>query len=236
MAASISVNFSENNGNQSWLTPATDIGPISVTTANFNNTNNPTGGPANVHTGTLAAGTLGGIVDDSGASVAGAVVTWESSNVWFSGAGTVDNNARLNVGYLDDGAIGDGGGIEISMTNVPYALYDVYVLLASDQSNLYSARDVSVNGDGFGSDVLGYAYLGADPANTAWTEATDTVRGNYIRVPNQSGSTLTIEGQTRNGAIRGSIAGFQVVQVPEPSGAILVGFGVIGIALRRRRK
>ena len=232
-AASIAVNFSENNANQNW-TSVENIGPLSTSTANFNNTNNPTGGPANTHTGTLAAGTLGALVDDAGAAVAGSTVTWSSSNAWFSGAGTASNEARLNVGYLDDG----GGGISITMTNVPYAQYSVYVLLASDQGTTYTARDVDVNGGGAGPNVLAYGYLGSDAANTGWTEATDTVRGNYILVSGQTASTLTINGQTRDGVNRGSIAGFIIedtTPVPEPSSTALLGLGGLALILRRRK-
>ena len=44
-AASIGVNFSENDGNQSWLTSTTPVGPTAIQSGFFNTTNNPTNNP-----------------------------------------------------------------------------------------------------------------------------------------------------------------------------------------------
>lgn len=228
-AASISVNFSENSANQNWNS-VEDIGPVSVSTSYFNNTNDPTGGPANTHTGSLGTGTLGDLVDSTGVSAAGTVVTYSSSGAWYNTAGTASNEAKLQVGYLDDGA----GGVNISMSNIPYAQYDVYLILASGQGDTYRSLGFDVNGSATGN-VDAYGFLGSDAANTSWTEATDTTRGNYILVTGQTASTLTIQGQERNLTERGSIAGFQVVEVPEPSSAALLGLGGLALILRRRK-
>ena len=109
----------------------------------------------------------------------------------------------------------------------------MYLLLSSGQANSYRSLGFDVNGTATGN-VDGYGYLGAEVANTAWTEATDTTRGNYILVSGQTASTLTIQGQDRNGAERGSISGFQIVEVPEPSSAALLGLGGLALILRRR--
>ncbi|NWK55014.1 PEP-CTERM sorting domain-containing protein [Verrucomicrobiaceae bacterium N1E253] len=231
-AAAIAVNFSENSSNQSW-TSSENIGILSILTDNFNSTNNPTGGPANTHTGNLGTGTLTNLVDSNGVAVVGSTLTWSSSGPYYNGAGTGSNEARLNVGYLDDG----GGGINIELTNVPYTQYNVYIQLSSDQGQPggYTSMGFDVNGNGFGPDVLGYNYLGSDGANTSYTEATPSVRGNYILVTGQTASTLTIQGQQRDSARRGSIGAIYIEQVPEPSAAALLGLGGLALILRRRK-
>lgn len=240
-AASISVNFSENSGNQNW-TSVENIGPLSVSTANFNSSNDPTGGPANTHTigGNIGTGTIGDLVDSTGAAVAGSTVTYGSKEVWFSGAGTATNEGRLSVGYLDDGINPAGGFVNISVSNVPYAQYSVYIILASDQGggSAYTSRDFDVNGGGTGANVLAYNYFGADVANTAWTQATDTVRGNYVLKTGQTATTLSIVGPERDGDNRGSLAGIIIedtTPIPEPSSSALLGLGGLALILRRRK-
>lgn len=239
-AASISLNFSENNGNQNWLTPATPVGPLGTSSDNFNTTNDPTGGSGSlpVRTGSLDFGSIAGLVDDSGTATA-ASVTWDSSNAWFSGSGTGSNEARLTVGYLDDGAFTGGAteGIQIDFSGIPYPAYNVHIILASDQNpDTYTSQDFLVNGNPvIGSDFTAFSNWGAASANGSWVEATASTTGNYITARNQSGATLNIDGPIRDGVRRASIAGVIVEEVPEPSTTLLGGLAGLVLLLRRRR-
>ena len=235
-AASISLNFSENDGNQSWLNETDLIGPLGTATGAFNTSNNPTGAAGlPVRTGTLGSGAIDNLVDDSGAPT-GVNVVWNSSTAWFNGSGVADNASRLAVGYLDDGDTG-GQGATVTLSNLSYSLYNVYLLLGSDQSgDVYTSQDFTVNGNPvMGGTFSAFSNWGAGSANGTWTEADGTNPGNYIVARNQSGSTLDIAGAIRNGVERGSLVGVIVEEVPEPAVPTLLGALAFLFLLRRRQ-
>lgn len=227
-AGLISVNFSENSANQGFA-GGQMIGPLATDSANWNNTN---GQPV------LKAGSLSALKDSTGAATA-ADLTWSSSNCWWNADAISDDEHKMSVGYLDDGS----PGVRITVTNVPYEQYRVYLLVGSDQdgSTTYASRDFKVNGAWVlgGTDPVtsfpAYNTINAAKAATGsyWVEADGVTRGNYL-VATTSGSTLEIEGQPRAGSVRGSITAFMIEQVPEP-GSLLVLVGGIGMLLARRR-
>ncbi len=153
-AASISVNFSENSANQGFAGGQL-IGPLKTDSSNWNTTN---GQPS------LEAGSLSGLIDDAGAAT-GASITWLASNTYWNSDGTGSDEARLSVGYLDDGGTSDGFGVQISVADIPYEQYVVLGLLASgDGSSTYTTLDFTVNG----VPVLGgptTAYKGINASN-----------------------------------------------------------------------
>ena len=244
-AQSISLNFSENAGNQHF-TGGEMIGPSGTDSAKWNNTND--------YGGSLDAGTMTNLIDDSGDNT-GASVTWECSNVWWNSDGTGDDEHRMAVGYLDDGETGDppsGLGVQITFENIPYDYYRVYGLLASDMGGgydpatggggLYETLNFNVNGQWvFGGDATttAPAYNSIEAslalAGDFWTEANGVDRGNYWAI-DARGPTLTIEGLPRSGDIRGSITSVIIQQIPEPSTLILTVMGLLGLVMYGRRK
>lgn len=236
-AASIAVNFSENDANQGWISSTSAIGPTGIQAQYFNTTNNPPGAAGlPTRSGSLASGSLSGLVDDSGNATT-AAVSWSSSNTWWNSDGTGSDEQILAVGYLDDG----GSGVTITVSNVPFANYRVYGLLASDQGNTYTTLDFLVNGNAvLGGSATAYGNIAESITNTgqAWSLLTTSQTGNYWLSGTETSSTLTITGPVRVGNDRGSITGFiieEVAPVPEPGSAALVAFSLVGMALRRRR-
>jgi autotransporter-associated beta strand protein len=128
---SISYNFSENPTNQT-LDTSTPKGPLGTT--HWNDSNGE-GAPNN--------GSEAALLDGSGNPTA-ASITWSSANTWYNGSGTGSQDARIMVGYLDDG----GSGVSVTVSDIPYAKYAVYGIVGSDQGggSQYSTRDFLVNG------------------------------------------------------------------------------------------
>lgn len=126
----ISYNFSENATNQ-VLDNTTPKGPLNTTFWNDSNAE-----------GAGGTGTESGLVDENGTATS-AAISWNSSNTWSNGSGVGSENARIVVGYLDDG----GTGVSVNLTNIPYAKYNVYGIVGSDQSaDNYTTVDFNVNG------------------------------------------------------------------------------------------
>ncbi len=125
----IAYDFSENAGNQ-VLDSVTPKGPLGTTVWNDSNAE-----------GAPASGTEANLVDGTGTPTT-ASITWSSANTWFNGSGVGSENARLSVGYLDDG----GPGVSVTLNNIPYAKYNVYGIVGSDAGGEYTTRDFRVNG------------------------------------------------------------------------------------------
>jgi hypothetical protein len=220
-AASIALNFAENPSNQVFA-GGVPIGPTGIDSANWNNTIDLDSGP--LATGEIGARTS--LNDDTGASTT-ATVEWSSSNVYWNGDGTASDEAKLAVGYLDDG----GAGATFTISNIPYPEYIAYVLFTSDSNGDYTHTDLT---------IAGVSYLGGDfPAHgrvtdgTGWVLADGITNGNYAMMLGLTNPTLTVSATKDAG--RSPITGVIIEEVPEPSMALLIGLGGLGLLLRRRK-
>lgn len=234
-AASIAYNFSETSTNNSQtLDSTTPKGPLGTSVWNDSYI---------VTTGNVANGTETNLVDNTGAGT-GMSIAWSSKETWFGDGGNTTQDQRIVLGYLDDGNQGGSNpGVFVTLSNIPYSNYNIYILLASDtgSSTTYTTQDFLINGTtwalGGATPVTATAYANMEStsANGTWTQAiAGGQTGNYIQVSNLSGGTLTIDGQIGSGGARGSVAGVIIQQVPEPSCGLLALLG--GALLVRRRR
>jgi autotransporter-associated beta strand protein len=127
----IAYNFSENPGNQA-LDSTTPKGPLKNSIWNDSNVRDE---------GELAAGKEANLVDSNGVTT-GVAISWTSANTWYNGSGVGTQDQRVVVGYLDDG----GPGVRVELTGIPYAKYNVYGIVGSDQGGIYTTQDFNVNG------------------------------------------------------------------------------------------
>lgn len=141
----------------------------------------------------------------------------------------------------------------VTVSNVPYASYDVYVYMRDDAND--RAGSFQIGGTTYYVRGLTGGEGGGDPDNTGsgYVLSTDTTvdltnpgtidvdnsidQGNYVKFSGLSGSSFDLIAgavDTSDAANRNKFAGFQIVQVPEPSVTLLGALGLLGL-LRRRR-
>jgi hypothetical protein len=207
-ATTISVNFVESVGHGNQQLGATTFAGID-SQSNWNNAPGVSGTQA---------------LNNSAGIVSGASVSWSSAGVWGDGEANVDatagvGDAQLMRGYLDDGA----PGADWTVTGIPYANYTAIIYHSTDAAGgVY--RPLTVNGTEYSTTGTKARY-GGQPN---W-DAT-----NSITVTGLTGD-LVVDNLGRDGASRASIAGFQIVQVPEPSGVALLGLAGLAFIFRRRK-
>ena len=134
-------------------------------------------------------------------------LTWQANNV-YAEAGSLTAGTFIQ-GYLDD-----GNNVGITLSNVPYATYDVIIYCSTDDSSK-SFKAKTVNGTIYTWDATAGATVTTDNANATWglasAAAGKAVYGaNTIRVNNLSGP-LTIAGGTSGNNARGCISAIQIM-------------------------
>ena len=224
-AASIGVNTGPNRGTADEG-PANNVLPSAavagvVPQANWNNRNE-----GNFNPGT-------DLVDSNGGTLVG--TTASVSTQWTNGV--ANHGSASGDQILMNGGLDGGNTTTLSMTvnNVPYALYDVYVYF--DGGNTSGLNGTYTADDG----VAPQSALGTDNSNWNTTPGfvLDTGSGgNYLVFSGLTGSNLTVSSlpTVTGGVTRAPLNGIQIVEVvPEPSTSILALLGLVGFVARRRR-
>ena len=170
-----------------------------------------------------------GSISSSGTDVSATIMEWDGSSAVEASGVTVNekaNNAygwsgynytpqnQMLSGYLDDG----GSRATVTVTGVPYAVYDVIVYMATDtedrQFGPVKVNDVPYRwDDGSGEAVV--ADSADSAAATRWGASRSRLPAyglNAIRIPSQISSTLTIVGANNANSARGCIAAIQIVE------------------------
>lgn len=183
------------------------------------------------------------LIDETGAATT-LDLSYSSFNQWsIQGSdpgldGDGSSNKRLLNGYLNSGPAEWSPSTitsSISLTQIPYESYNVIVYFSADAPN--RAGQVTD-----GATTYYFSSLGADSiadsnavlTQTLSTSDSDHAAGNHAIFTGLSGASQTITVQMRDNDQWGGIAGFQIVQIPEPSAMLLGGLGLLGL-LRRRR-
>ena len=226
-AATIGINFRRGTGQENMA--PTEVAGV-VPSMNWNNTD----GAASGSGGANITGPISNlIVDDTGAAVPGVSLTWTADGTWNApNSGPGDPN--LMSGYLDDS--GAAGDTVITVSNVPYALYDVYAYVgadANDRSGRTRLSGLSSTDRWFrthSSPFTGFVE------GTATTEpAAGTGLANFTHY--SSLNTNSFELRVMRGSNNVGLHGIQIVQVPEPGAAGLTAtLGALVLASRRRHR
>lgn len=162
------------------------------------------------------------LLDDSNVNTT-ADVEW-TGGTWDNGGGP-SGNAQLLDGYLDDN---NAGGTSVTVTDIPYAQYDVHVYFNHDgqdgETGIFNVD--SLNG-------VAYSTTGVFDLSNNSTGILDD--GNSLTVSGLSGDLVIVNDERAANSIS-NISGIQIVEViPEPSSTVLLGLGGVALLLRRRK-
>jgi hypothetical protein len=193
----VSVNFREDNGNPNQsLAPETVAGGgAGVGVSNWNEALG-------------ATGELTDAVDETGTPTT-LDLTWSSGGTWGDGSANGDadagiGNAQLQRGYLDDNQGSPLQPIDITVTEIPYPLYDVVVYFSTDTA-----------GDDYGdftvTDANGTTTTTTTETKQLWGTNPNLDDSNSVRVSELSGD-LAMNFPVRIGPTRHSVSGVQIIR------------------------
>lgn len=214
-ANTISLNFVRASGGETPLASFDTAGVVPV-----GNWNNAPQANANSHSNFA-------LVDNSGAA-SGATASWQSGGATFSVATTGSGGAadkKMMTGYLDQSGNGLNQIHTVTVSNIPYANYDVYLYHSSsggaNRTARYRANTVDLFTRNLGTTNTFNGFVQNQHATLAAANASGT-GGNYVKWSNLSG-TLSIETQgigASEGGYPGSddtrrapVQGIQIVKV-----------------------
>ncbi len=203
----IGINFEGGQGTS--VTPPTNPTSLAATDTagvvpqiNWNNS------PGN--TGTSVDSPVNGTIVDSTGVPTAVSISYASNNIWSVGQPTLaDGNHKLMNGYLDLNQAG-GTTTSVTLSNLPYAFYNVYAYVGSDGNNRIGHG--TINGQSI------YATTNDNPFG-GYVQATGTsqatsIPSNYLLFSGVGGSTLTYlqNGDTGNFGLHG----IQIVDTTAP--------------------
>jgi len=124
--------------------------------------------------------------------------------------------------------------VVFTVTDIPYATYDLYVYVESDSNG----RTGYVTTSQTGSPDYYFTTFGGGGQPASFVQITSTTpgdftQGNYAYFSGLTDEDLTFGSYDKN--TWSGITGFQIVQVPEPATGSLLAGSLLLLALRRRK-
>ena len=170
----------------------------------------------------------------SDATSSGATLTLAGGfGAWgIGGVSSPDGDGSTNKAIFD--GYYNSLGSTLTVGNIPFAAYDVYVYFSSDVDG--RTGTLSDGTTTYSFKTMGVAATSG--SNAIFTQTTDTGAGNpsadYAVFSGLSGASKTFT--IANASDGMGFAGIQIVQVPEPSAGLLGLCGVSFLLIRRRNR
>ncbi|HUJ42143.1 MAG TPA: autotransporter-associated beta strand repeat-containing protein [Opitutaceae bacterium] len=166
---------------------------------------------------TSNSGTSSTIKNNSGTTIAGASVTYTSTNTWSdTGVSNTAGNNRMMRGYLDINTSGASTTVSVSgLSSLGY--YDVYVYTAGDGNNRTGKFTIGnqsywVNDNATFAGTFTRGTGQVDPGS--YSNAT---AGNYMVFSDLTGNSVSLTATgayAADGTLRAPVNGIQIVQLP----------------------
>ena len=217
-------------GGNTPMTLANTATAGAVPQMNWNNVGLDGGSPQGL---SHVTGPYAGALSDNSGAATSVAMTYTLDGEW-----SVDQANPLWTGNrgLLDGYVDDNGSapLTVSLGNIPYSMYDVYVYVASSANG--NSGSVSLNGGApiyYLSDAVGYNYSNPLIQATA-TSIGGAVGAQYVEFADVTGASFSVVQSIVSG--NNGLAGLQIVAVPEPSVmalAPLCGLTLLGMWFRR---
>jgi len=208
-AAAISVNFTppgpDPNGNATSLTQTTFGSTAVVGVVPVNNWNTVL---ASYNTSTtVASGTL---VDNSGATTNMSFSTVQAFN-WSD-----INNPTNDTARLLNGSIGHSGTGTVTVSNLPYAFYDVIMYYSPNGASNGTKATISATGYSGPNNFTSWGGVNIAGSRDSFVQATvsggSTTGANYARFNQLTASSFTMTIADSGGTGNNSLYGFQVAE------------------------
>ena len=234
-AATISVNFNQSTGGAAPLGSSVSAGV--VTADNWNNISSDS------QSGTSTGSALN---DDGGNATAASVEVFNA--FWRDGVDSSTGDHQMFSDYTNTTSAANGViNVTGLGTNFTSNGYDVYVYLGGTDS--MGVNTPAEFGAGIGGDQQWIRSIRRTPGfNGSWSSTTfgteaaaqsSSTESNYILFQGLNAANFAIDilkdPDSTQAWSRAGVRGIQIVEVPEPSSAALLGLSALGLALRRRR-
>jgi hypothetical protein len=152
---------------------------------------------------------------------------------WGIGGGQQDPDSTYNSAIFD--GYYNSIGSTLSLGNISFATYDVYVYFSSDADGRTGTISDGTTTFSFSTDTRGKVDA---HGNFPFVQTTDTglshPGADYAVFSNLTGASQTFT--IANASDGMGFAGIQIVAVPEPSTMALAGLSLLGLAIRRCRR
>jgi len=242
-AATISFNFAGGRNDAvsdvTELAVADSVGAGAYVAANWNNLKSDWSG---------TAGAVPGTIVDSTAVATGITLSFDTGDTWNTDLNEADStDHKLFKRYFDDAGPASGQPyVNVSGITDAALGYTVVIYLASDAANAGSdvqmgdiwlqdqqadagAMILSNGGAKLAPMLLGDSYTGS------YIDATSGTAGNYIVFAGLTSTDFTLRGDKSATGARVGFAGMQIITVPEPSSAAMLGLAGLALIFRRRK-
>ncbi|GHC39933.1 Ig domain-containing protein [Roseibacillus persicicus] len=205
----IAINFvsAQGPGSNRLMSPFVTAGVAEVQQRNWNQAGPANGGNGGL--GRITAPVAGTLVDSEGLTT-DVTFSFTGSNTWSAASEELTPYGPLMAGYLDSNANNDA---TVTLTQIPYPLYEVYVYVGSDRDN----RTGTISD---GTTTYSLATASASPNEAgSFVQTVNTGTGNppanYAVFSNKSSSSLTLTYSRGSG--NGGIHGLQIIPLEVPN-------------------